>query len=364
MQVWSYLYISGALQGCILGLALLKRKVNHESNRILSLWLFLLVFDLIIRSVYLNKPETALLPAYAIAVFLPYLYGGFFYVYIRSLLYKKHLQVFDWVHTAAFFFMLMANITWVINPWQQEPPFSKYYEPFLYLYSISYVVAGIRLTQNYLQELKQQRSGQESQDIIWLKVMAYGQLCIWSIALIQWLSPDSVLNQWFIYAAISLWITLIGYLALTQNSVEYLKPINEDKTSKHHERFPEVRTRLQKLIKKNQIHLQTALTIGQLAKKSGYPEYLISEFINRTHNMSFREYINQLRIQSACEMLTNDRNQNILDIAYTCGFSSKSTFNSAFKRYTLKTPSQFKRKISLNDACNSVETEKVHTKAN
>ena len=84
--------------------------------------------------------------------------------------------------------------------------------------------------------------------------------------------------------------------------------------------------------------------MGQLAKKSGYPEYLVSLVINQVHQQTFREYINQLRIQAAVAMLQDmDNTSTILDIAYASGFTSKSTFNTAFKRLQDQTPSQFRQ---------------------
>ena len=47
-------------------------------------------------------------------------------------------------------------------------------------------------------------------------------------------------------------------------------------------------------------------------------------------------------------MLTNpDQQIRINEVMYDVGFSSKSSFNTLFKRYTGQTPSQF-RKQALN----------------
>jgi AraC-like DNA-binding protein len=52
-----------------------------------------------------------------------------------------------------------------------------------------------------------------------------------------------------------------------------------------------------------------------------------------------------LRIAEAKHRLIDPANQHItiLAIAYDIGFNSKSTFNTAFKKYTKMTPSQFKK---------------------
>jgi len=40
------------------------------------------------------------------------------------------------------------------------------------------------------------------------------------------------------------------------------------------------------------------------------------------------------------------KNITLLSLAFDTGFNSKSTFNSIFKRYTGKTPSEYQKQIS------------------
>ena len=51
------------------------------------------------------------------------------------------------------------------------------------------------------------------------------------------------------------------------------------------------------------------------------------------------------RIEEAKEMLRNEdgNEKNILEIMYDCGFYSKSVFNTAFKKFTGTTPSEYKK---------------------
>lgn len=39
---------------------------------------------------------------------------------------------------------------------------------------------------------------------------------------------------------------------------------------------------------------------------------------------------------------------NIMELAYSCGFNSKSTFNNYFKKATKKTPREFKKELQLS----------------
>jgi AraC-like DNA-binding protein len=109
-------------------------------------------------------------------------------------------------------------------------------------------------------------------------------------------------------------------------------------------RFDEVESRLSQLMREERLYREPALTIGQLARRSGYPEYLVSAVINRRLGGNFWEYINRQRIDAASGCLADPGDvRTILDIAYACGFTSKSTFNAAFKRQRGATPSGYRR---------------------
>ncbi|MCF6317995.1 MAG: AraC family transcriptional regulator [Proteobacteria bacterium] len=234
----------------------------------------------------------------------------------------------------------------------QGPIFSNV---ILYAYSVSYVIAGLYLVIKYRINLAQQKVDIEGIDLKWLIIMSYCQVVIWIIALSQWLLPFHNGNNWAIYVAVSLWVILTGYLSLSQQNLPIIKELKsndkhenwqnngQENGQENDERFDEVGIRLNELIEHKNIHLQPSLTIGNLAKSSGYPEYLISLFINRVHAMNFRDYINKLRIKEAKKLLLENNKQTVLDVAYECGYNSKSTFNSAFKKITGQTPSQFRQ---------------------
>jgi len=47
---------------------------------------------------------------------------------------------------------------------------------------------------------------------------------------------------------------------------------------------------------------------------------------------------------------TTDEKLTVLEVLYEVGFNSKSSFNTAFKKFTGTTPSEFKRKYSISAA--------------
>lgn len=66
-------------------------------------------------------------------------------------------------------------------------------------------------------------------------------------------------------------------------------------------------------------------------------------FFKKATQITFTEFVNRYRISKACLMIRQD--VNFSEICYTCGFNSVSYFNRMFKKYTGKTPSEFKKQF-------------------
>lgn len=90
------------------------------------------------------------------------------------------------------------------------------------------------------------------------------------------------------------------------------------------------------------------LTIAMLASELDIPKRTLSELINDHYDQHFVDFINTYRINCAKELFMNptDPKETILEVLYEVGFNSKSSFNTAFKKKTGLTPSQFKSKYN------------------
>jgi len=74
----------------------------------------------------------------------------------------------------------------------------------------------------------------------------------------------------------------------------------------------------------------------------------LSQLLNDNLGKSFKTYINEYRIQAACNLLGTDHQLSLEGIGYEVGFRSKSTFFSTFKKMKNCTPAQFHQSLSLN----------------
>jgi AraC-like DNA-binding protein len=103
--------------------------------------------------------------------------------------------------------------------------------------------------------------------------------------------------------------------------------------------------RLRDYMQQSKPFLDPSLSIDTLAKLINLPGSEISLTINRIIGQHFFDFVNLYRINLAAEMLiANEQQQKtILEILCEVGFNSKSSFNTAFKKHLLMTPSQYRK---------------------
>lgn len=90
-------------------------------------------------------------------------------------------------------------------------------------------------------------------------------------------------------------------------------------------------------------HLDESLTMEQLAGEVKLnPSYFSKLFASET-GITVKKYINQVKIDTAKQMLENS-DYSAADIALSLGYSSPAAFSSVFKNYTNTTPGGYRRK--------------------
>ena len=106
--------------------------------------------------------------------------------------------------------------------------------------------------------------------------------------------------------------------------------------------------RLEVLMREEKIYTQLELSIEDVAHKLGTNSKYISQVLNEHYRKNFFTFINTLRVEEAQRLLTagNARKYSIIGIARMAGFSSKSSFNEAFRRIVGMTPSRYLEKSS------------------
>lgn len=86
------------------------------------------------------------------------------------------------------------------------------------------------------------------------------------------------------------------------------------------------------------------ITLSDICTEKGYSVPYVSRKFKEENGMTFSRYLQQMRINEARRLLS-ESNKKIIDIAEIVGYSDIKFFNSLFKKYTGKTPREY-RKLS------------------
>ena len=90
------------------------------------------------------------------------------------------------------------------------------------------------------------------------------------------------------------------------------------------------------------------LTLGELAQAIGLTTNILSQVINSHFKQNFYAFVSHYRLKETLELMNMPENagKNILELAFTAGFNSKTTFNATFKKELGETPRNYRKRIA------------------
>jgi AraC-like DNA-binding protein len=140
-----------------------------------------------------------------------------------------------------------------------------------------------------------------------------------------------------------------------ENRNEQLRMIKYQGSSLTDEQKQVLAKKLKLLMQNEKVFTQSNLTIDHLAQRLQTNSKYISQIINEFYQQNYFQFINAYRIEEAKQLLTSPAGDkySILGISSMAGFASKSTFNTAFKKITGVTPSEFKEQRDTSRALDS-----------
>jgi AraC-like DNA-binding protein len=100
--------------------------------------------------------------------------------------------------------------------------------------------------------------------------------------------------------------------------------------------------KLRHVLETEKLFLQSDFSLPQLADRLKLSVHIVSQVINDGLGKSFFEMAAEYRVEAAKQLLKDQPNIKIEEIAEQVGYNSKSSFNTAFKKLTGMTPSEFR----------------------
>ena len=167
----------------------------------------------------------------------------------------------------------------------------------------------------------------------------------------EWINSGLLIFQLFI----TCWYLLkaLNNPGLFRNIDSKLKLVSdiilENKDSKplagNEKKQDETLSKLQQFMIAEKPFLNPSLTIQDISNKIQIPTRELSILINHQLDQHFYDFVNSFRIEYAMGILKDDSKSKvtILEILYEVGFNSKSSFNTAFKKHTGSTPTNYRK---------------------
>jgi AraC-like DNA-binding protein len=128
---------------------------------------------------------------------------------------------------------------------------------------------------------------------------------------------------------------------------ESVKQKKYNKTSVSPEQAKTTLTKADAVMNEKGVYLEPTLTLGDLAELTGVSTNHLSQVLNEVAGKNFYDYVNSFRLQHFLNVYQSKEYKNftILALAYECGFKSKSTFNTFFRKNMDMSPSEYVKNI-------------------
>jgi AraC-like DNA-binding protein len=347
---------------------------NVVANRWLALFLFLVGIFILDGSLlvfgsyqkhpqwigYLNLPLFALAPSLYMAV-------------SQFVAVERRLRKRDFWHFLPFFLFFLLSIPFLLSSDEiklheieqlNQPlsPVDKVLMALVVIQMIAYLVVSYFKLKKHQKNVENITASPTEVNLNWLLYFLYGivvMVLIWFYELFflpfqenaGWYTP-------FYFAA----IYSVGYFALRQkelfpfskkDAVEISEIMAETEHSSQTsrrtlfspERLSALKDQLLETMSTQKPFLDSELSLPVLARQLGLSVHELSELVNEGFGENFAQFINRYRIEESKRLLRSEKHGhlNMVGIAYEAGFNSKTVFNTAFKRITGMSPSEFQQ---------------------
>lgn len=328
----------GAFNGIVLSLYFLFFiKTKSISNRFFGMFLLMLSIR-VGKSVFFHFNRDLSFHYLQLGLTGCFFIGPFLFFYVQSILHPKGKIVRTWKYHIALL-LPIALIVGFLYPFKENVGLWRgYFIKTIYIQWFLYALAAIITARHRLAALWNPKK-RSSLDI-WLFGILLG-----NVVLVLAYYFTSFVN----YISGALTFSFLFYLLL---SFLFFNRKNRsdifNKTTKYADKkiaMEEALSSIQKLellMESEELFKDANLKSSDLSKKIGLNTHQFSQLLNDNLGKNFALFVNEYRIEAAKKLLQSNSNLTLEAIGYECGFNSKSTFYTTFKKIVGKTPKQFK----------------------
>ena len=368
----------GALQGLLLAGVLVAHRKNRTANRLLAA--LMVSFTLYLASsVYFHAGLMKVYPHFfGVGYQMPLLFGPLVYLYAVA---ASDRSWRFWPRDALHFLPLAVSVISTVHIYMMggaekialyerlergdAPMVLVLLDPLRYVSGIAYSVATVLYLRRHRRRVEDSYSNTARVNLVWLLWLAWAAAAIWLLATTLRITDFGArLSDGHVTLAMALMVYAIGYMGLRQPEVfryetaEWAVPLRppspEVAPAPRYERSGlsdaesvRLENELRALMERERPWSNSELTLPELAIRLHSTPHKLSEILNSRIGLSFYDFVNGYRVREVQRRIQagEARRRKMLALALDAGFASKSTFNEAFKKHTLQTPSDFRATV-------------------
>ena len=367
------IFIAGGTLALFFELLLLSKKNKCLCDKILAFWMFIMGVHLFLyyffsSQMYLSYPHLI-----GMGSSLPLIHGPLLFLYTGSVTrYFSKWKPKYLLHFLPPLFFMVIFFDYFVSPGQGQIVFIKnisknpkiFYGliyPAILISGFSYITLTWLLYRRHRHIILNSLSNlNEKNNLHWLRNLLIGMLLIWLVVFLNNSILKTSVNDDLIYISVSLFVLFLGFFGFRQGDIfinfpdkfldEGLITDNKPRYTKSglkEDQAYEIKNQLEKIIIEKKLFLDENISLPKLAEiLSIHPNYL-SQIINDKFQKNFYDFINSYRIEEFKQLVALEKNKNktFFALALDCGFNSKASFNSSFKKITGITPSEFVKSL-------------------
>jgi len=375
------IFIIGAAQAFFLPILIFNKKNRSTADYVLAFWLAMM--GLVLLAYYQEvKGVAADYPIFlGFNTCLSMLMGPLTYIYVLSITRKDQpLNAIQLLHAIPYVFFTVVVFA-KLNEYQGQsieearliiedskiPVFMALGLTRIFMGSI-YLVISFMLLKKHRKQIGDEFSYTRNINLRWLLQVVLAMMVIWITVIVMNVLGN--FNDWIpmrlgdnlIHMVVTLAVFFGGFHGIKQQVI-YAAPAVAEKTeakvegvestsqyaksSLRKDQSQELLKKLLNYMEDEKPFLDGKLSLNQVAQNLEISSNHLSQAINENLGKNFYDFVNGYRVEMVKQKIAEPANERftLLAIAYDCGFSSKSSFNEVFKKFTGLTPSQYQKQL-------------------
>ena len=338
---------------------LLLRKDKSLANKILTAWLCIIVFEFLTTAIDFSTGIIHLTNPFLI-------FNPLIYFYSKALINPGYrLKWYQLWHVLPYLFVKMGSYIWGVefipeDFYRIDP--STWFRVTMSVISvisfIGYSAPSLVSVHRYRINLKNELSTINRKITLgWLLtvIVLYMSFMIiaYTLGIINIVTQIATYAQLVSFAFLLVLVYIFSFYGLLQEQIYPQPSSNKQEKYKNPRLTADEKTRIKKMLEdyfnEDKPYLYSELTIGQVSDKLQLPRHTLTEVLSTEIGRNFYQFVNEYRVSEVKKMLVDPgyANYSIDAIGYECGFNSKSSFYSVFKKSTGMTPAQYKKSLEV-----------------